>query len=206
MTLEEIELIRKRYTDLLIRQYYDKPKAKATIEMYVDLFLQKGIPFDITKIFDIDQAVGKQLDLIGKLVGVDRSTTGLVLKDRVFFSLGDGLVNPTAKYKSFGDGIITGEFINEGSVLSREIFLGDKDYRLLIKLKIATKHIANNNYSEYIIENTLFDVFGNDIEVSTGIMSITYKVRSTINRIVNVALYKQILPKPMGVKLIIDTL
>jgi hypothetical protein len=61
------------YVNLLIRHYHDKLKAKETIawavnkkaELY-DLALQLMIAFDI------DSAVGKQLDIIGKYVNLPR--------------------------------------------------------------------------------------------------------------------------------------
>lgn len=59
------------YSNLLILQYHNKPKAKATIEASVGL-LPDGLIQEVMNGFDLDTAVGKQLDTIGIYVGVDR--------------------------------------------------------------------------------------------------------------------------------------
>lgn len=62
------------YSNLLILQYHDKPKAKATIEAVVSL-LPDDLIQEVTNGFDIETAVGKQLDILGEYIGVDRHYT-----------------------------------------------------------------------------------------------------------------------------------
>jgi len=71
-----IDNLIKYYQDLLILQYRSQPKAKATIELFVDMILQNGILLDVQQAFDPLTAVGKQLDILGKWIGVDRYYTG----------------------------------------------------------------------------------------------------------------------------------
>ena len=59
------------YSNLLILQYHNKPKAKATIEASVNL-LPDDLILEVINGFDIETAVGKQLDILGIYVGVDR--------------------------------------------------------------------------------------------------------------------------------------
>lgn len=59
------------YSNLLIMQYHNKPKAKATIEATVGL-LPDDLIMEVINGFDIETAVGKQLDILGEYVGVDR--------------------------------------------------------------------------------------------------------------------------------------
>ena len=59
------------YSNLLILQYHNKPKAKATIEASVGL-LPDDLILEVINGFDIETAVGKQLDILGIYVGVDR--------------------------------------------------------------------------------------------------------------------------------------
>jgi len=61
------------YVDLLIKQYWEKPNARAEIaalagslEPVRDMYVQ------IPDAFDIDQAVGVQLDILGRIIGLDR--------------------------------------------------------------------------------------------------------------------------------------
>lgn len=59
------------YSNLLILQYHDKPKAKATVEKTIGL-LPDDLIQEVINGFDLDTAEGKQLDTIGIYVGVDR--------------------------------------------------------------------------------------------------------------------------------------
>ena len=61
----------KYLSNLLIIQYNNKPKAKATIEALSKLF-PADLILSVIKAFDIDTSVGVMLDILGKYVGVDR--------------------------------------------------------------------------------------------------------------------------------------
>ena len=65
------------YTNLLILQYHDKPKAKATVDAVVRPVIMDQLPISVQDAYAIDTAVGKQLDVIAKYVGVTRSASGL---------------------------------------------------------------------------------------------------------------------------------
>jgi len=69
MTTEQIQTY---YANLLILQYIKKPKAYATIYAQVRPVLMDQIPIAIQNAFNIDTAVGEQLDWIGKYVGAFR--------------------------------------------------------------------------------------------------------------------------------------
>lgn len=60
------------YSNLLILQYHNKPKAKATVEAVTSILPDELIQ-EVNNGFDVDTAVGKQLDVLGSVVGVDRS-------------------------------------------------------------------------------------------------------------------------------------
>ena len=62
------------YKNLLIIQYHNKPKAQATVAQWVDCMTGDGIMTQLWDAFDIDTAIGAQLDAIGKLVGVGRNS------------------------------------------------------------------------------------------------------------------------------------
>lgn len=59
------------YSNLLILQYHNKPKAKATIEASVNV-LPDGLIQEVLNGFNLDTAVGEQLDILGEYVGIDR--------------------------------------------------------------------------------------------------------------------------------------
>lgn len=60
------------YANLLILQYVGKPKAYATIQASAKPFVMDQLPVAVQGAFDIDTAVGVQLDLLGKYIGVTR--------------------------------------------------------------------------------------------------------------------------------------
>lgn len=57
--------------NLLIIQYHNKPKAIATIKTLSSMF-PTNIILSVINGFNLETAVGKQLDILGKYIGVDR--------------------------------------------------------------------------------------------------------------------------------------
>ena len=64
--------IAQYYADLLIMQYRDKPKATATVTAFAQMLVDGQLPLAVQNAFDINTAVGGQLDIIGKYAGVTR--------------------------------------------------------------------------------------------------------------------------------------
>lgn len=69
------------YANLLIFQYLQKPKAYAQVKSSVLPLLMDKLPSKVQDAFNIVDAVGAQLDVLGKYVGVSR--TGLTLNGLV---------------------------------------------------------------------------------------------------------------------------
>lgn len=87
-TVDEIALY---YAQLLIMQYASQPKAAATIEATVRPLLDGLLPFDLNTCFDLETAVGVQLDIVGKYQNVSRNgydfTGPITLDDSDYRSL-----------------------------------------------------------------------------------------------------------------------
>lgn len=66
------------YADLLILQYKTQPKARATISALTDKVIADGLLMDVINGFNLDTAVGKQLDILGKYIGLSR-----IVKEKV---------------------------------------------------------------------------------------------------------------------------
>ena len=64
------------YKDLLIIQYNDKTKARDTIGLLVGNEMIYDLAVAVRDGFDIDTAIGAQLDILGKYIGSDRIVTG----------------------------------------------------------------------------------------------------------------------------------
>jgi hypothetical protein len=61
------------YANLLILQYLGQPNAYATIQALVTPVIMGQLPLLAQNAFDIDTAIGSQLDILGKYAGVTRS-------------------------------------------------------------------------------------------------------------------------------------
>lgn len=68
--------LKEYYSGLLIAQYKEKPKAKATIEALAGPIVMNQMPLAVQDAFQVDSAIGVQLDVIGKYVGASRTVTG----------------------------------------------------------------------------------------------------------------------------------
>lgn len=197
------ELIRF-YSNLLIIQYNNKPKAKATIELLVDELLADGLVQDVINAYNLDTAVGNQLDVLGQYIGIDRFYRGIELEG-AFFSFAEDTTEweETSTRKGFSTdanfNTKDGNFLTSDDVISGTLRLRDDNYRLLFKLKIVQNNI---NHSLKSIDDGLSSFFGSNIRVDDiGNMSIIYFVKSEQRNIFNVALQKGVVPKPMGVRI-----
>lgn len=76
---QDVEEVKEYYASLLILQYRNKPKARATVQLGAELYLADGLVFQIQDLLDVDKAVGNWLNLIGKLVGAPRNVPDIGL-------------------------------------------------------------------------------------------------------------------------------
>ena len=51
----ELESVKEYYADLLILQYRNKPKARATIKEFVDICMGDGLVFELNDCLNIDK-------------------------------------------------------------------------------------------------------------------------------------------------------
>lgn len=88
MTTDELATY---YANLLILQYLEKPKAYATVKAQVLPVLMDQMPVAVQNAFNLIDAEGVQLDVLGKYVGASRNGNTLdgpiVLSDDDFRSL-----------------------------------------------------------------------------------------------------------------------
>lgn len=61
------------YADLLILQYKTQPKARATISALTEKVIADGLLLDVINGFNLLTAEGKQLDILGKYIGLSRN-------------------------------------------------------------------------------------------------------------------------------------
>ena len=64
--------LKEYYSSLLILQYRSKPRAKAHVELLADLATINSLPLEVQNAFDVEDAIGAQLDVLGNYAGVER--------------------------------------------------------------------------------------------------------------------------------------
>lgn len=166
------------YTGLVTSEHADKPKFVATLSALVQCFvdlqnLELQIPFD----FDLDQAIGVQLDAVGKWVGITRNVNTPLTG--VYFSLDiDGL--------GFDQGVWQGPFDPTTGVVS----LDDDTYRLLIRAKIGANNWDGTLGTSAAILNSIFGGGTYVFIVDNGDMSIDYGIAGTLPSAIFLALLR----------------
>lgn len=199
--MADITEIVEYYVNLLIIQYNDKPKARATISALVESALASGLAFDVREGFDLETAVGAQLDILGKYIGVDRFYNSSDIEGLFygFTNVAGDLVDGVTGFAITANWLTqAGEYLTEADLIGNGITLNDENYRQLLKLKIL---INNSNFSNKEINENLFKFFGTDLYmVDTYHMALDYFANPALSVLVQAVLAKDLLPAPMGVR------
>lgn len=190
----------KYYTDLILYQYQSKPKAVATIDLLIRQALCDLVPLDVRDAFDIDTAVGVQLDVLGKYIGFSRRVLSQIPRD--YFTFGD-TDTPTLAVTGFtaydSAANPTSVFLRYSMLAESFDDLEDEDYRLMLKIKIVLNSTDNTLKS---ITDILFEFFGTDlICYDSKDMTISYLVKPAAKKIALLFASQNALPKPQGVGL-----
>lgn len=218
---EILKQLQDYYSNLLIIQYNGKPKAKATIELLTSLIYSNMALLQIRDGFDWRTAKGVQLDIIGQWVGVSRSYNGNNTWDKTSLSYPSYGTETAAEtdpqrggYSTYSDfDTLEGGVVTYNDLQADSQMLGDIDYKTIIGLKIIKNSIIHNqgNIDEaialYFAEK---DANGDVIYDNDGYIAnpkvyttwqphvITYHYPQDLSTIINICLYKNVLPAPTG--------
>ena len=190
------------YVNLLIKQYWEKPKANTEIEMKAGVWRKTFEWIDSFSVqFDLDNATGDRLDIIGRIVGINRIVPFVVAKIAFGFSENanargfEDKFNPLADRAPFQD-----KFERDYTSLQ----LDDLAYRFFIRAKIS-----RNTGGPYLVDdralsiqdavNTLFS--GAAYVIDQKNMTLVLYVSPTFNFERLLAIIRlDLLPKPQGVR------
>lgn len=166
------------YADLIILQYKGKPRARAHVELLCDMVTIDLLPLDIKGAFDLDSAVGVQLDSIGKYMGASRSGYGfdsfITLTDEDYRKLIKLLI-----VKNYSDATLYDmkNIINE--YFGTSIILFDfKGMRMGYYLDIS---VGSNNLAQLVVNNGILpapmgvqlsaSIYAPDINIFYGLVT-----------------------------------
>ncbi len=187
------------YVNLLILQYRTKPKAEAHIQALVSALMLYDVAVAVRDGFDIDTAVGPQMDILGKYLGASRIIYGTAFTRAYFGYSEHGTIAPYlfSPFMRHGD-IIPDVQYYSGAESGTSLFaLTDVEYRLILKLRI----LRNTQIpSVYNIDILIAQLFGANIIFTDHLnMSIGYIFADSQARIAQIAQSEDLLPRPSGV-------
>ncbi|ARP90334.1 hypothetical protein CAL14_08565 [Bordetella genomosp. 9] len=151
----------EKYLDLITAFHRGKPKFSAMVEAVSQCFVDaQNVYEQMVDAYDLDQAVGVQLDAVGEWVGISRNVRTPL--EGVYFSFDtEGL--------GWDLGVWQGPFDPDTGVTS----LDDDTYRLLIRAKIGANHWDGTLEGSAAILNLIFGGTGTYVFIQdNGDMSI----------------------------------
>ena len=189
------------YVNLLIIQYRTKPKASAHISTLIETLMIYDLMIKVRDGYNIDTAIGVQLDILGKYLGSDRIVTGTAFT-RDFFGLvlyGDTAPFDHEPYIKYGDETPDVQYRRYEDSVQSLFSLNDTEYRFVLKLKLIQNY---SNASNKQIDILLDEFFGeNVIFTDREDMTISYIFQDNVERLVTIAQSEGLLPKPAAVGL-----
>lgn len=191
---------------LAILQYRNAPRNRALIKLLVELIFANNILLKIRDGFDLDSAIGIQLDIIGLWVGVDRFYSYATYETRPWFALINWNKEPDydlqggfSTYDNFDS--LQGGFLSFNNILLQKNRMDDNAYRTAIRLKI----IKNNLYAtRKNIDNAIWNLFGGKVYTEWEINKLIYKYTNDVAELIKICENKHILPHPTGVQIEIE--
>ena len=195
MTNDELK---KYYQNLLIAQFNTMTKVRGHVGALVEQGIADQIISQVINGFDLETAVGAQLDIIGKYVGVNRRISGLDIT-REFFAMpayADASPGTYAGMAAYGDSPTAyfRYYSEEGSSYE----MNDAEMRDLIKLRIR-KNTSDCSLAD--IDDIIDEFFGADCLVTDGMdMTLTYDFTPGLTyNLPAIAAFTNSLPEPAGV-------
>lgn len=132
------------YTGLVTSEHADKPKFTAMVSTVTQCFVdQQNALASFVEAFDLDEADGVQLDILGEWIGISRKISTPI--SGVYFSLDTSGVG-------FDQGVWQGPFDPSTGIVSMD----DATYLLILRAKIAANHWDGTIGSAAAILDSIF--------------------------------------------------
>lgn len=175
------------YTGLVTSEHRPDPFFMAEVAVVMQPFVDiRNVLAAVPGYYDLNQAIGVQLDAVGLWVGASRY---VAISVNQFFS-----------FDTKGVGFDQGIWYQVGDSLSMVTTLADDQYRLLIQAKIACNSWDSSMPAAYTILKNFIDVNGSFITVNETPMSVAWTISGNVSAVTQALLTGGYVPlKPEGV-------
>lgn len=197
------------YADLLIKQYRDKPKARATINGFIELMPMDALN-QMNDAYSLDEAIGNQLSILAKWVGVNRNYPSPRYKTGTYFAqprIRGNSIEPTDSLQSGFQEFDNpqpwnGPFLTADDMVFDDNLIGDNDLNTLIKLKIIKNNVRATKGK---IDEAIFNVFGMDIYTTwPEAKLLVYNCTSQYTVALTIGKVNDWLPRPTDCRILIN--
>ncbi len=188
------------YVRLIVYQF-QLPRAQQMIASLVNQIIMNGLPETVQNAFNVKTAIGAQLDVLGKYIGLPRNVGEPAALPYFGFVDYAGGGNPHGFTNYDGSTNADAVFFEYNYQGQRNTALSDSSYSFLMALKII---LNSSDGTLYSIQQYLAALLpGLVTVVDNKDMTLTYSIYA--NAPVSPAVLKPYLPKPMGVGVNITT-
>lgn len=165
------------YLALVTSEHRDKPKFMAMIAMLMQTPADMIVGLQsLQTIFDLDTALGAQLDAVGEWIGVDRH-------------LRVPLPNSWFSWDVVGLGWDEGSWHDPNDPTNEVITLPDDAYRTLLRARVVNNQWDGTIPAAYSIWETMFEGTGSSIDITdNGDMTMEFTLRGTAPDAITTAL------------------
>jgi len=190
------------YVNLLIKQYWEKPKANAEIEFKAGVWRKTFEWIDsFSEEFDLDNATGDRLDIIGRIVGIKRIVPFVVPKIAFGF---DENVNARGFDDKFSPLADRAPFQDKFERAYTSLQLDDTAYRFFIRARIAKNvggpYLADDQgLAIQEVVSTLFDGLAYAIDKKDMTLNLYVSTQFNLDQL-RAIIRLDLLPKPQGVR------
>lgn len=207
-----LSTLKQYFADLLIIQYKGSRRNRALIEFLVDLIFANNLALEIKdKTVNINESIGKQLDVVGKWVGIDRYYYKEIWT-HPYLAFPNYSTIKTSDYSEFQGGFSTysnfadnnGGFLTYkawSSIRAKANEIGDEYFRKLIQLKVIKNSI---NHTCKNIDDAIWEWSEGHVYTTWNKMEIIYHYDSLYKNLIELANFKNVLLKPTGCNIILE--
>lgn len=199
----EFDELTEYYINLLILQYNNRPNARNTVGVFLKEEVADRIIQQVQDAFNVDTAVGDQLDLLAQYRGASRTVVGLDITRGYFAMPGyDDDTTGLFGFAEYDDATVTWFWLLYASANQPVYALTDDELRRLIKFlaKTQSRYLSNKE-----LDDIFWEFFADKVNmIDNADMTVTYEhVVGDPDNLFTIVEGTGNLPQPAGVEVIV---